>query len=88
MEDIKALKAKQDKTRYTEAQTEAIRRGALKVVLRREKKRTRTKAGRNGAFLWMCIWQRKGTKIEAFPHQMRPRPLGWDGFLAIPVSLY
>ena len=38
MEDIKDLKAKQNKIQYTKKQTEAIRRGALKVVLRREKK--------------------------------------------------
>ena len=38
MEDIKDLKAKQNKTQYTKKQVEAIRRGALKVVLRREKK--------------------------------------------------
>ena len=38
MEDIKALKVKQNKIQYTKKQTEAIRRGALKVVLRREKR--------------------------------------------------
>lgn len=38
MEDIKTLKAKQNKTRYTEKQVKTIRREALKVILRREKK--------------------------------------------------
>lgn len=37
MEDIKTLKAKQKKKQYSSKQLEAIRRGALKVVLRREK---------------------------------------------------
>ena len=38
MEDIKILKAKQEKKQYSKKEMEAIRRGALKVILRREKK--------------------------------------------------
>ena len=37
MDELRDLKAKQEKKQYSEEQLEKIRRGALKVIRRREK---------------------------------------------------
>lgn len=37
MDELRDLKAKQEKKQYSEKQLEKIRRGALKVIRRREK---------------------------------------------------